>query len=204
MWTSYTRETPAKPGWTIATMAVALAATIAVAQWQVTSHTPGHWKEAFRHQEPGWPITFALPDAVDQWRFSAVVADKASDLLRRLFGPSQEGAATESIAFHGYQRQHPTTLLVIGYGLGKHPIDVDLLRRDFNLGDPNSSEPLEAGGTSGRIETYIEARNGLPSALFYGHDASDTPIFIFVNSANSSQFTVAVTQWICESIRRAE
>lgn len=61
MWREYTKETPARAGWGVVAMALALTGTTGLAYFvAVTKAAPGAVLPK-RVSEPGWPISFALP-----------------------------------------------------------------------------------------------------------------------------------------------
>lgn len=60
MWKQYTRETPARPGWAVAGMVLAFAATLGLAQWTI-----GHRQLSLRQELKGWPIAFTLPASLN-------------------------------------------------------------------------------------------------------------------------------------------
>lgn len=61
MWTAYTRETPARQGWTLVAMAAAFAGSLVLAHQLVKHRTQARSRLSGVQFLPNWPIEFELP-----------------------------------------------------------------------------------------------------------------------------------------------
>lgn len=81
MWREYTRETPAKPGWAIASAGAALALTTGLA-WVLAQQGFSTTTLAASISPPYWPISLSLPPGAKQlakWNDEELGADPAGN-----------------------------------------------------------------------------------------------------------------------------
>lgn len=103
MWTAYTREKPARQGWTLLAMACAFAGSLVLAQ-QIVKHRAGARSSLMGVQSmPDWPIEFELPRDVD-W----ISAEPSS---RR----NRDGSGSEVVKYMGYGVEHTPCMLNVEY-----------------------------------------------------------------------------------------
>ena len=62
MWKEYTREKPARRGWTLAMMGLAFVGTIGLAKILTDERAPAVLDLTQRQSLPRWPLSFKLPD----------------------------------------------------------------------------------------------------------------------------------------------
>ena len=182
MWTQYTREKPAKSGWTIFTMAIALAATVGLAQLQVSARQPVKWNVAETIRNGAWPISVKLPDAV-KWSPSG-----------------QRGASATN----------PGEIIYLGEKDGDTVCRISVYCGDPET-DAHKSQLRELFGnqTVGRYAIEI-AQEGGAMILLTDDTGSQTwalcnvdrldgsTVSILIRSKLKSPFVVRLASWICE------
>lgn len=198
MWTTYTRETPAKPAWTIATMAIAFLVTVAAAQWLVSSHRPGAWEEAMRADLPEWPFTFALPKAVDEWKRSVDSGDAVNWLRRYL---SVGGPPYRKVSYHGFDHQQLSTFVHVGCAESGGEFDLRAIKKSLGFADGGRQRSITMGGVDGVMESSRDAETDLPAIFCHAKLPGGETVVLFVTTNQSRLFAEAVAKWICESMR---
>ncbi|MCB9858517.1 MAG: hypothetical protein H6818_22800 [Phycisphaerales bacterium] len=186
MWTQYTREKPAKPGWTIATMAVALAATIGLAQMQVSANKPVEWKATLAIKADTWPIAFQLPNVLD-WSKQ----------------PTNESTPPNEITYIG--KEGDDLVCRVSFfcgdmndkGLEQHLVDI--------LDEPPvDSFSIKIAKEKG-VAMMFPAGSGNGHIVWCRADRVDRTIMsVVIESRKSKSFTLKLADWICEAARAVE
>ncbi|HPF40512.1 MAG TPA: hypothetical protein P5081_09905 [Phycisphaerae bacterium] len=184
MWTQYTREKPARPGWTIATMAIALAATIGLAQLQVSAHKPVTWKAAVNVKTDSCPITFQLPDVL-KW------SKQSSGLLDNLISGDSE------IVYVASEDGDPVCR--VNFFCGPSTI----LAAQMHLKDVGE-EPAEAysvtiAGEKGVAMVFPKTMDDRNVVWCHSERIDETLMSFVVVTKKNTTFALKLAHWICES-----
>lgn len=165
MWTAYTRETPARPGWALATMAMALAATLALAQMQVSRHRLIDLSLGEPIIHPNWPVRYALPAACTWER-----VDSNQDLITRIIN---FGMGRLDAAYLGEGLQGGPRYLVIACRIARKSEDLrTIAASDFDLDARRLSDYAPSKVSHGyrvvrekNLTTSIESVLRMPSGV---------------------------------------
>ena len=193
MWKAYTREKPARRGWALAAMIVALMGTLALAQWQIGLSGLPDWKPDRTVDSDNWPISFDLPTGFG-WEGSRTDINMV-ELLKRAFG----GRSSEigSAVFSGSSKQIPAINLQVGiYGESIAALG----GLDTHLGTPDGR--LTNCKAEGFYWTLPPARLGQTSfsIIALPEPKDDYYVLIEVDSRGSSKANGDLALWIVRSI----
>lgn len=185
MWTQYTREKPAKPGWTIATMAIALAATIGLAQLQVSANKPVEWKASLAVKADEWPIAFQLPDTLN-WT--------------RQFASDNPNASPNEITYIG--KEGDDMVCRISFFCG----NTNDKALDQHLSDLTDETLIDS------FSVKIAKEKGM--AMLFPNDSESgylvwcraeridrTIMSVVIESRKSRTYTLKLADWICEAAK---
>lgn len=149
MWREYTRETPARPGWSVVSAGTALALSTSLA-WVLTSRANSAAGLGQTESPVYWPISFSIPaDAkpLPSWEGQPFEFDETGE--------------NGSIGFAWSTDRHDTKArLLIIYKLFKAGTRLDDIGARFLGGDFAESEPIEVGPMSGRMLTRVSIARG--------------------------------------------
>ena len=176
-------------------------ATTGIAQWQVAARQPGNWRTAERYAPAGWPISFAMPNAVDEWKRSDEPTDSAAERIRRMLWSVPQFT---KLTFHGYQSGQPTTRVQVGYIDSADQSQIERTKRELGIDDRGNAQPLNVGAFTGEITTAHNPATRISTAICAGHIAPGRTIVVSVASSNPPPFVAAVARWICGTVRATE
>ncbi len=182
MWKEYTREAPARSGWTLGGMVLIFAGTLVLADWTAGSRRFSH------HQVlAGWPITFKLPDEY-RWR-------RADDVLH-ISLPKVEYTAMY-LAYHRDQGHFWLSVRCDPTGEAVSPSEKlgRGLRAIIGI-----EESIRIGPLNGSLSRLQDEDGG---AKFYAEAASDDGLridIVLVAESARLQTVKKMIRQICESV----
>lgn len=188
MWTQYTREKPAHPGWTIATMAIALVGTLAIAQLQVLAWQPESWEPAMTVKSESWPVTFKLPGNLDWSRTPEIdrLVESSNEVV--FLGKKGGGVLCRVSFFVGPENDPAIADRVNEIPLGRQTIK----RFSVNI-----------AGEDGDIYTYSSDSGARHHALCVAKQLDGKMISVFVETKEKPPFALKVADWIAASAEKA-
>lgn len=184
MWTQHSREKPAKPGWTIATMAIALSVTIALAQMQVSSRAPVQWKAATKVRLEDCPIVFSLPDVL-QWTRTSDGSNPTESPIETTYTGSRDNEIVGRISFfHGSK----TNRIIASHLDGIRSIDRSPTEYPITIAEENGSLIAfsRQSGTRHFAWCFVDRLDGSATS-------------IFIETDESKRFAIKMADWICRS-----
>lgn len=184
MWTQYTREKPAHPGWTIATMAVALAVTIGLAQMQVAARQPETWDAAMTIDAPEWPLTFKLPANLT-WK--AAPSESTSE-GERIYVGSRNGEHVCRVSFYIGPQEAPAINAVY-----------EKLPEDAGTFDQHL---IKIAGEEGFIAVISPPTGSRYYAWCLADQLDGKRISIFIETKLKPPFALQLADWLGESATR--
>ena len=186
MWTQHTREKPAKPGWTIATMAIALVATIALAQLQVSMNAPVEWSESMTVRSDAWPIVFKLPNALD-WSPVSTAATEDSDPNEVAFMGRRDGKDVCRISFY-------------------HGPDFGILQHHKKIADdePLAEYAVSIADDEGKATLYLRPSGDRHDIWCRADRLDGSMTSILIQSRKSERFALELAEWICRSAKAGD
>ncbi len=149
MWREYTREIPARPGWSVVSAGTALALSTSLA-WVLTSRANSAAGLGRTESPAYWPISFSVPSdakTLPSWEGQSFDYDETGD------------NGSIGYAWPTERRDTKTRLLII-YKLVKAGSRLEDIGIQFLGEDLAESETVEVGPMSGRMLTRVSIARG--------------------------------------------
>lgn len=163
-------------------MAVALAATIGLAQMQVMSHRPETWAPARSVRLDPWPLSFKLPDILE-WNKSLGDITDASDNEISFLG-AKDGKHVCRVSFFVGRENPEFTDEITDKVSGESLVD----RYEISIAGEDGMVLVLAPDTGSRSYAWCHAKQ-----------LDGTIISIFIETKQGFHFANRLAEWICDA-----
>ncbi len=183
MWREYTRETPARRGLGVATAAMALIGTTALA-WVVTQQSGGMRLETL----PNWPITFSVPEGFN----------RLSDPLEE---SPQDGLSDRATFLLGHPRS-PDAILEINYEILQEDVaTLEELMADRGMTKSDEVSDIMLGTLAGKLFRKADARGRTATLVAVGRTPEGLVLGLWYTGSAHDPHGLTRLKRICESIQ---